>query len=173
MSDHRLMIFPCEYESYPCASFTCNEPTTEKYWVANPYSGGIHTYPIFCRACIENLVSHIPPELSPDGGAVEARLRAELDEQYAKTFDDQLHQAEARLRQEITEKLVREFSKPEVTEIPTAVTVEVEEANKMGYRCLDCGSDFETAVKLADHKVTHDPVAPPKNKGGRPPKAKQ
>lgn len=176
MSDSRLVIVTCPYREFPCSSFTCHDPSPEKYWVGNPHSGGLHYYPIFCKKCIDHLVANLPAELSPDGAALEARLRGEISLEYDKVMKEKLAEQETRIRSEVTSQLIEQFSKPDVTDVPVEVEVEEEQNdNAVVYRCLDCGSEFETAKKLEAHKKTHEVAAaeaPAKNKGGRPPKAK-
>lgn len=166
MWDNRLMILPCEYNTFPCGSFVCDQASQEKYFVGNPYSGGLHTYPVFCRTCIDYLVSHLPAELSPEAEAVESRIRAELEQQYNGAFQEQLAQAEARIRQEVTEKLVAEFTK-QAAAIPVVVEAQDEADTIAVFRCLDCGAELKSAKEMEAHKSSHEEtgIAVPSKRG--------
>lgn len=168
MSDTRLMLVPCPYEDFPCSNYLCDQPSREKYWVGNPYSNNLELYPIFCKTCVDHLVSHLPPDLSPDGAAVEAHIRAELEQTYNAEMQEKLAQADTRITQEVTERLIAQFTKPELTEIPEVVATEQpEDDNNMVFRCLDCGDEFGSAEKLEAHKSEHAGATEPRKRGGR------
>jgi hypothetical protein len=134
MPDHRLQIVPCENDDFACSSFVCREMHTKKYFVGNPYSGTIYLYPVFCEDCIFNLLSHIPSELSPDGGALENRLRAEISLEYSQKTKEMLAQQEKWIRAEVTAQLIEQFAKPEVHEVPPVEDVAPEEESLIAVR---------------------------------------
>lgn len=158
MADTRLMIVPCEYNDFPCSSFTCDQPHREKYWVGNPYSGGLHNYPIFCKSCITHLVSTLPTELMPGGSALQDRIRAELTVQYNELMASKLAEATDAIRQDADKYIAFKLADAEPSVTIATVEAEPEQAledERINYRCLDCGKDFTTKDELDAHKITH------------------
>lgn len=156
MSDSRLQIVKCNNVDAACSSFICNEMYGEKYWVGNPYSGGLHTYEIFCKKCIEHLVATIPPELLPNGVATENRLRAMLTTEYNEILEQKVAAIQQAAREEaekfIAVKLagVQNFKPVD----PAVLVVEdTDKAEEISHRCLDCGKDFESKDQLNAHKI--------------------
>lgn len=169
MSDSRLMIVPC-YQHIPCNSMTCYNVTGKRYYVANPYSGGIFNYPVFCEECIQYLVAHMPAELSPEAAEVESRLRKELTEEYNGILAQKIAEMEkvaVAAAMKLAAQKIAEAQSP-FGVAPVEDLVPIEEQDKTIYRCLDCGMDFDNKEALDAHKPSHTV----KNKGGRPPKSK-
>lgn len=162
MPDYRLEVIRCEHDSFVCQSFVCNEVHARKYYVGNPYSGALYTYPVFCEHCIANMISHLPAEFSPDTAVIEARVRDEMNAKHAKQLRDMLVEHGKVVREQVTAELITQFTKPEFTTPPAPELAEGEEENKLVYRCLDCGEEFETAGALDEHKKTHDSDTAPK-----------
>lgn len=172
MSDNRLMIVPTEHQ-IPCSSFTCYNLSSQRYYVGNPYSGGLYNYPVFCAECIQNLVDNIPAELSPEKAEIETRLRKQLTEQFNELLTEKVAELEkvaVAAASKMAAQKIAEAQSP-FGMAPVDDLVPVEEVTTVPFRCLDCGDDFDTKAALDEHKATHN-EAPAKNKGGRPPKGK-
>lgn len=156
MSDYRVMVVPCPYEDLPCSSFVCDQPHRTKYYVGNPYSGALHAYPIYCKNCVDHMIATLAPDLSPDAAAVVQRVRVELEAEFDEKLKAELAKQRSQMEAEITAQLIGEFSKPEVTEAPPVVEDAEEAENKLVYRCLDCGEEFDSVSLLSAHKdVAH------------------
>lgn len=158
MSDCRVMIVESELD-LPCHSFTCDEMGTKRYYVGNPYSGGLHNYPLFCEQCIKHLVTTIPPALSPTGADVEKRIRTELTAEYDELLHEKIHQIEKNAA-ELAERMVAvKLAESQETVIPVIeeeVSETATQTENAIHRCLDCGDDFETEELLNAHLPTHD-----------------
>lgn len=157
MSDSRLEIIKCDNVDAACSSFICNEMYGQKYWIGNKYSGGLHTYEIYCRKCIEHLVLNIPPELLPDGVETENRLRAMLTAEYNEILYQKLAemqvQAKADAERYVVSQLAERQSFKPVDPATFVVEDDTDKAEEISHRCLDCGKDFEKKDQLDVHKV--------------------
>lgn len=158
MSDSRLEIVPCEHKESGCSSFVCNNGTGyEKFYVGNKYSGGLHTYEIYCSECIKHLVSHIPSELMPDGGVLEQNLRAELTLEYNDILAKKLTDATQQIRMEAEKFIAFKLADAEdqlITVEPEVIAEDTAD-EKAVFRCLDCGADFHNQADLNEHKKEH------------------
>lgn len=156
MSDSRLQIVKCNNVDAACSSFICNEMYGEKYWVGNPYSGGLHTYEIFCKKCIEHLVATIPPELLPNGVETENRLRAMLTAEYNEILYQKLAEMQAQAKADAERYVVAQLAERQSFKPvdPAVLVVEdTDKAEEISHRCLDCGKDFESKDQLNAHKI--------------------
>lgn len=171
MSDSRLEIVPCMYKDAGCASFVCNNGVGyDKYYVGNPYSGGLHTYDIFCSECVKHLALHIPSDLLPDSAELEQRLRAELIVEYNGMLAQKLADATQEIRMEAEKFIAYKLADVEAP----LITVEPEVAEddktdeKAVFRCLDCGDDFSSQAELNEHKKEHDEKTPANKRSKKP-----
>lgn len=158
MSDSRLEIVPCEHRESGCSSFVCNNGTGyNKYYVGNKYSGGLHTYEIYCSECIKHLVSHIPSDLMPDGGVLEQNIRAELTLEYNKILAQKLADATQEIRMEAEKFIAFKLADADdaLVTVEPVVVADVETDDKAIFRCLDCGADFPNQDDLNEHKKEH------------------
>lgn len=168
MPDNRLVIMECEYD-VACNSFVCNEMHTKKYYVTNPHSGALATYPVFCENCIKHLVANIPAELVPTATDIEQRLRAEMTEQYNAMLAEKMTQATSMIREDAEKFIAMKLAE---SESPWGVgIIEADEiidakAEPVTYRCLDCSEDFKNIAELNVHKLTH--VHTPKTRSRKP-----
>lgn len=172
MSDNRLMIVPCEYQDFPCSSFVCNEiSSAKKFYVGNPYSGGLHNYPVFCEHCISHLVSNLSADLAPTGAEIKTKIKEQLTEEYNALLAEKVAKVEkaAIVAAEILVAMKLAEAQSVFGNAPEEEIVAEETQDKKVFRCLDCGAeDFDNKEALDAHKATHEE---PKNKGGRPKKA--
>lgn len=170
MADNRLQIHKSPFITTACASYTCRQSYgKDKYKISNPYGHG-HDGETYCEDCIKHLVATIPPELLEGGTDLAARIREELETEYAKRHQDDMEAIERRLRNEITAEVAVQFATqlqdvapeklPDVQ--PEAEKEEEEQKEPIVYRCLDCNAEFDTPQKLGSHKAKAHKEEPPK-----------
>lgn len=142
-------IHPCAFESRPCENFGCrNAFGFKKYFIGRPDVSV--PKPIFCEACMKNLVKTLPTELVEGGDQLESRIRAELEAEYAAKLEAAEKEFALSVIVPITATVEEEVIEEEVPE------PEPKEKPNLIYRCLDCGKEFETAGGLSKHKRKHD-----------------
>lgn len=142
-------IHPCAFESRPCDNYGCrNAFGFKKYFIGRPDVGV--PKPIFCEACMKNLVKNLPVDLVEGGADLQDKIRGELQAEFDAKLSSAIDEALANAA-----LLAPAVEQPEeVIEVVVEKEPEVE-MPKMIYRCLDCNEEFDTANGLNGHKKKH------------------